>query len=337
MQRRAFLEETLSYLLKTDYPHERLEVFVVDGGSTDGSESVVRACDESSDIAFRWHSDPALRVAAARNHAIENSTAEVLVFLDDDCITEPGWIHALVAGLREGEADIAGGTDVAPPDEPFLARCEDVAFRSLIGSGGVRGGTAVSLTDFCPMTCNMAMRREKLRALGAFDGSMREVEDTELVYRAKAAGLRVRYVPEATVQHRRRASLRLICIHNYVRGVGRSYLRRKYPGERQAAFFVPGAALMLGVLLACIGFVVPVAWWVMLAGVLVYGLLLTLTAVQGLGTVRRPAALFVVPTLVALHHFCYGIGTLIGPITGYRRIMAASTVGLRGLFGAHRR
>ena len=41
IQRRTFLEETLSHLVKTRFPHDRLEVFIADGGSTDGSKEVV--------------------------------------------------------------------------------------------------------------------------------------------------------------------------------------------------------------------------------------------------------------------------------------------------------
>ena len=334
MKRRAFLEETLGYLLKTDYPHDRLEVFIVDGGSTDGSKELVDRLQKNTFIRLRWHSDQSLRVSAARNYAIQTTDAEMLLFLDDDCITRPDWVQTLIQPLLEGTADIAGGTDYAPPDDPFLAQCEDVAFSSWVGSGGVRGGSGPAVTGFCPMTCNMAMWREKMRDVGGFDETMKAVEDTDFVYKARENGLKVVFVPGATVQHRRRAAIRSICFHNYIRGYGRTFLMKRYPAQRQFAFLIPAAGLVLGVMLILLGLVWPLAWTILGIGAVFYLVLLGIAASHGLQRVKRGAALGVVPCLVALHHFWYALGVLHAPLTGYRKLFITHKGNLSDPFGA---
>ncbi len=333
MKRRAFLEETLGYLLKIDYPHDRLEVFIVDGGSTDGSREVVERLQRETTIRLKWHSDKSLRVSAARNYAIQTTEAEMLLFLDDDCITRPDWVQALIQPLLDGSADVAGGTDYAPPDDPFLAQCEDVAFSSWVGSGGVRGGTGPSVTGFCPMTCNMAMWRDKMREVGSFDETMKAVEDTDFVYKAREKGLKVVFVPGATVQHRRRAALRSICFHNYIRGYGRTFLMRRYPAQKQYAFFIPALGLIQGAVLVLLGVLWPWAWLILAIEMALYLVLLSIAAVQGIQRIKAPAALVVVPFLIALHHFWYALGVLHAPLTGYRKLFISHHGNLSDPFG----
>ncbi|MEM7393713.1 MAG: glycosyltransferase [Verrucomicrobiota bacterium] len=324
MQREAFLEETLTHLSRTSYPHYLLEVFIVDGGSTDRSEEIVRKLNDEVAIDFRWHSDPSLRVTLARNYAVKHTEAEVLVFLDDDCITRTDWIATLIDPLLKGEVDITGGPDRAPDDDPFLARCEDVAFRSIVGSGGVRGSSGPSLTGFAPMTCNMAMKRETFFRLGGFDETMRQVEDTDFIYKARLEGLKEKYVPEAIVLHRRRASLKSICYHNYIRGCGRTYLWRKYPTQPQSLFFLPTLAGFLILVFGLGGFVFPSLWALLGLECIAYVILLSLVAFEALCDVRHPMAAVITPVLVLLHHFWYAVGTLIGPLKNYGMILIAS-------------
>ena len=337
LQRRAFLEETLGYLLQADYPHDRLEVFIVDGGSTDGSREIVEGFRAKTDIALRWHSDKSLRVSAARNTAIRETQAELLLFLDDDCITRPDWIRQLIQPLLDGKADIAGATDYAPADDPFLARCEDVAFSSWVGSGGVRGGKGPALTGFCPMTCNMAMWRVKMIEVGSFEETMKAVEDTEFVYRSREKGLRVVFVPGATVQHRRRAAIRSICYHNYIRGYGRTFLLKRYPAQKQVAFFLPSAALLGGVILLAAGAFWRPAWWVLGAGIAGYLALLAIAAIHGYQKVRTLSAMAVVPFLVVLHHFWYAWGVIHAPLTGYRKLFLSHQVNISDPFGVRKK
>jgi len=60
---------------------------------------------------------------------------------------------------------------------------------------------------------------------------------------------------------------------------------------------------------------------------------LCIAAVHGFQRVRTPAALVVVPFLVALHHFWYGWGVLHAPLTGYRKLFIGHQVNISDPFG----
>ena len=332
-QRRVFVEEAVTHLLATDFPHERLELFISDGGSTDGSAERVRELAGQTNIKLTWYSDKDLRVSAARHYAIEHTDADIVLFLDDDCITRPNWVRALAEPLARGDADITAGSDRAPDDDPFLAQCEDVAFGSLIGSGGVRGDASGPSVEFCPMSCNMGLLRKTMVDLGSFDERLRFVEDTEFVYRARKHGCKVAHIPEATVLHRRRATIRGVCHHNYVRGYGRTYLQKRYPDQRQFAFFLPALALKAGIFLVAFGWIWPITWTILLWGMALYGILLAITGIAGVKRTGNPLAFFVVAFLVAMHHLWYALGTLHAPLTGYRKVFALDRTDIADPFG----
>lgn len=141
----------------------------------------------------QWIAGPKRGPAANRNHGARAADAEWIVFLDDDCIPQPGWLNALTAHL---DADVIEGRTVCPDasDDPF---CEFV--ENLNGD------------NF--WSCNLAIRRSVLERLGGFDEDFTESagEDMELATRIRKGGLRTVFAPGATVHHpARRGSWKLL-------------------------------------------------------------------------------------------------------------------------------
>src|SRR5438045_897073 len=81
------------------------EVLVVDGEAPSGSAAVIDAYDGP----IRTVHESAIGAAAARNRAVAEARGELLAFLDDDVVPDPGWLSALVAPLVAGRADAGGG------------------------------------------------------------------------------------------------------------------------------------------------------------------------------------------------------------------------------------
>jgi GT2 family glycosyltransferase len=111
----------------------------------------------------------------------------VIVFTDDDCVPQPGWLAALLAGIERG-ADIVQGRT-----EPDPAR---------IAEHGPFGRTMkVPHEEGYYETCNVAYRRDLLERLGGFDESFRVAEDVDLAWRGIEAGARTGFVSDALVHH----------------------------------------------------------------------------------------------------------------------------------------
>jgi glycosyltransferase involved in cell wall biosynthesis len=94
--RERFLAEAVASALAQDYP--QFEVLVVDDGSTDGTEAIVRA-----------YTDPRLRYVrqdnggrpAARNRCVREAKGEFILWLDSDDLLLEGVLRDYVQALRQ--------------------------------------------------------------------------------------------------------------------------------------------------------------------------------------------------------------------------------------------
>jgi glycosyltransferase involved in cell wall biosynthesis len=113
----AFLEQTICSVLNQEYPN--LEYFVVDGGSTDGSQKIIKKY--ASRITW-WVSEKDMGQAEAINKGFARASGEYIAWLNSDDLYQPGTIQAAVKALQEHpEACLVYG-DVLSIDadgEPF--------------------------------------------------------------------------------------------------------------------------------------------------------------------------------------------------------------------------
>jgi glycosyltransferase involved in cell wall biosynthesis len=80
----------------------RRELIVVDNGSSDETEAVVRATEAiRAEMPVRYVMQPRIGKAHALNRAVEVAQGEFLLFTDDDILVEDGWADALVDGFSD--------------------------------------------------------------------------------------------------------------------------------------------------------------------------------------------------------------------------------------------
>ncbi len=128
------------------------------------------------------------------NRGIETAETRFVAITDDDCLVEPGWLHALCARLRTdphsivtGRIEAADGGNVpvvVTSRQGFVQRRPRLSFDSL--SGG-----------------NMGAARELLFRLGLLDEDpcVATAEDAEFAYRALRKGVALVFEPDAGVAH----------------------------------------------------------------------------------------------------------------------------------------
>jgi glycosyltransferase involved in cell wall biosynthesis len=211
------LEDCLSSLARLTYPD--FEVLVVDDGSRDRTAEIAR---RHAFVRLLQIAQAGLSVA--RNVGLAHARGEIVAYTDADVRVDPEWLTHLVQPFLTSDVVAAGGPNVVPADDPWMAQC-------IARAPG--GPTHVLLDDRIAEHvpgCNMAFRREALLAIGGFNPIfVRAGDDVDVCWRLQARGWNIGFRPAALVWHHHRASIRAYCRQQIGYGEGESWLMQVHP------------------------------------------------------------------------------------------------------------
>jgi len=181
---------------------------VVDNNSTDRTRDVVDELSKKWPGRFRYVFEPQQGLSFARNAGIRNSLGSVLAFTDDDVTVAPGWLQNLTSSLETGQWAASGGR-IIPIWAKAIPRWLSTNDPHTMGPFvAFDAGTMAGALHRPPYGANMAFRKEVFEKYGGFRTdlgrtamSLQGREDIELGSRLLAAGLRLRYEPDAVVYH----------------------------------------------------------------------------------------------------------------------------------------
>jgi len=199
-------------LLQRDKDTE-FDVIVWDNGSTDGTAEAISST--YPDVMIRISSTN-LGVAGGRNAAaavaIEELDADLLLFLDNDMVVEPGFVAELAQPFAADTNDVVGQTQakLRLADSPELLN-DGGGFRLQFWLGRTRpvGFGEVDTGQFDQPTrcisCGGAMmtRTTIFQRLGGFDETFNPFgpEDLDFSLRLQQSGFQSWYVPQAVAYH----------------------------------------------------------------------------------------------------------------------------------------
>ena len=153
--------ESIGSLLSVDYPPEKLEIVVIDDGSTDNTlREIERVAAGSGSV--RVISFPENRgKRAAMAAGIRATSAAVVAFVDSDSSLERDALRRIVRGFAEPKVGaIAGHAEVQNSRESWIARMQAVryfvAFRVCKAAESIFGAVT------CCSGCFSAYRREAI-------------------------------------------------------------------------------------------------------------------------------------------------------------------------------
>ena len=226
--------KTLSHCLhaldRVDYPN--YEIVFVDDGSTDNSQEVVTAWEQSREKRreqgaklpdFQNIRQQNMGLSYARNAGAASATGEVIAYTDSDCMADPDWLYYLVGTLLSGDYAGVGGPNVSPPAQDWIQACVAAA---------PGGPSHVLLTDVVAEHipgCNMAFHRWAFDQVGGFDPDYRKAgDDVDFCWRLQQGGQVIAFSPAAVVWHYRRFTLQAFRKQQEGYGEAESMLRFKH-------------------------------------------------------------------------------------------------------------
>jgi cellulose synthase/poly-beta-1,6-N-acetylglucosamine synthase-like glycosyltransferase len=190
----AHIGACVASLRALDYPPGRLQIILVDNGSTDRTFELLRA---TPGILALRETHPGSY--AARNLALRHATGEVLCFTDADCSVDRDWVRKAVrhlapeVGVVAGHVELDFGQRLRLSASELFEKC--FSFRQ---ADNARNQVCV--------TANWTSRRDLLERFGGFDADVKSGGDHALAARIAATGLRIAYAPDAIVRHPARSN-----------------------------------------------------------------------------------------------------------------------------------
>jgi GT2 family glycosyltransferase len=190
--------------------HPEVEVIVVDNASTDGSQSLlaqrypsVRLIPLSDNRGF----------TGACNAGLQAAAGEILVLLNNDTETDPGWLAAVASAFERYPQAGAVASKMLLYDQRDIFHTAGDFYRldGIPGNRGVweRDVGQYDCEDYVFSACggSAAYRRAMLTQIGLLDDAFFfSCEDLDLGWRAQLAGWRCIYAPGAVVYHKLQAT-----------------------------------------------------------------------------------------------------------------------------------
>ena len=227
------ITDCLTGLRRLRYPS--FEVIVVDDGSTDATAAIAR------EHGFEPVTTPHRGLSHARNAGIEAATGEIVAYIDDDARPDPDWLTYLaVTFLTTAHAGV-GGPNIVPPTDGPVAQCVANA-----PGGPVHVLVSDREAEHLP-GCNMAFRRDCLKAVGGFDPQFRAAgDDVDICWRLRQQGWTLGFSPAAMVWHHRRNSVRAYLRQQKGYARAEVLLEHKWPDKYNTAGHATWAGRIYG-------------------------------------------------------------------------------------------
>ncbi len=192
-------------LADLDYPWQQLEIIIVDDASTDGTREMLRSSVHLDHLRILYPPTNLGR-SGVRNLGLADATGDIVILLDGDMQVSPDFIFKHVAELaKPGRVAVLG--QVLPAPWVRRTRLQRYLYEYPRRGAG-QFGTQSPIGFQYLLTHNLALKRDALKAGGAFDEAFVHYggEDTLFAYRIARAfpnGLFYATAPTAWHHHSR--------------------------------------------------------------------------------------------------------------------------------------
>lgn len=211
------LTETLDAVVAQTYP-AWWEVVVVDNASTDNTVEIAHRFDgKLPNYRVLRVPNPGYQPAGL-NHGVEQTTGEVIVFLDSDDVIGQGYLERMGEALTSAPF-VGAKLDIELLNSPENRRRRPPLQQVHIDTLGWRPAV---------IGATMGARRETINVVGGFDESLPAQHDLDISYRLAGLGIDAIFVPEAVLHYRYRATPRELFGQERSYGAGEVALYRKF-------------------------------------------------------------------------------------------------------------
>lgn len=291
--------------------HRNLQIIVVDGGSRDGTASIVRT-HMAQDARVELLHNPRNLITVSLNLALAQARGRWLVRIDAHSTVGPDYVGRAAERLREGRWGGVGGRKdgrgVSPAGRAIAAA---MASRFGVGNSTYHHGDTEQEVEHIPFG---AYPTELVRGLGGWDERLVANEDFEFDHRVRRAGWPLLFDPGLVIDWHCRQSVGALFRQYRRYGRGKVAVALMHPGSVRPRHLLPPAFVAYAAVAAAVSPRRPAWAFAMLAPYLVA---LACASALTAREIDRSDRARVAPAFLAMH-LGWGIGVWNGLVDGLR-------------------
>lgn len=307
-------EKSLSRILEDltyqDYPHENIEVLLVDSMSKDNTLQIMKNFAENSsgfaDIKVLLNEGKVL--PSGNNVVLDNYTGDVLVRVDAHGAIPSDFISKNVEIIKSGEKVCGGRRPNLIEDANSFRETLLCAEQSMFGSSIAPYRNAEQKMYISSLFCGMYLR-EVFDTVGKYNENLYRTEDNDMSYRIRKAGYKLCFSPDIVSYQYTRNTLFKMLKQKFLNGFWIGRTLGVNPKCFSVFHFVPLVfvlSIIFSALLSFLGY--PLFALLLLSAYSLFVILITIIEI-----IKKPRITnLLLPFIFALLHICYGVGTLLG-------------------------
>jgi len=305
-----YIKQCIESLIRQDYPADKMEIFFVDGRSTDKTRDIVMKYS-SEHKHIHLLDNQYKTVPYAMNIGIRASSGRFIVRKDAHSIYAEDYISQCVSCLEKTGADNVGGV-VQTRGRGFWGNVIAMVLSSRFGVGNssFRVGAKDGYVDTVPFG---AFRREVFEKYGYYDVRLTRNQDNEMNYRIRKNGGKVYLSNDIKLTYFCRDSVGNLARMGFQNGKWNVITSFLCPGTMGVRHFIPMLFVLSLLTIGLFSMFFQHSLWpyLLLAEVMCYGLL---DVCFSINLAMRSGFKYFLPLIILypLFHICYGFGSLMG-------------------------
>ncbi|MCI5997240.1 MAG: glycosyltransferase family 2 protein [Peptoniphilaceae bacterium] len=303
------LPNLLEDIKNQTYPHDKIEILLVDGLSNDKTKEIMQEFKRNNDFYSVKIFDNEKKIQSAGwNIVIKNFSTEALVRIDAHASIPSDFIKKNVDVLKNGEY-VSGGRRPNIIDEDTAYKKMLLEAESSMFGSGVAPFRNTSGKKYVKSMFHAMYKREVLEKVGFFNEKLLRTEDNEFHYRIRKCGYKLCYNDDIVSYQHTRNSLPKMMKQKKANGMWIGLTSSVCPDCLNLYHYVP-FCFLISLIVSLISLLFTKYLFALVFGsYMIVNLLMAITSIfKGKFNIYN----LMLPIVFFLLHISYGFGTLIG-------------------------
>jgi len=224
-----FITECLDSLISNDYPKDKIEILIFDGGSSDGTLKMLEKYQNIYDFIKVYNNTKKLQVFAL-NEGIKKAKGEIIIRCDTHAEYPREYIKTLVEFHKKNLVDNIGGVlEVLPGGDALVAKAIAIALNSKFGVGlSFRTMKKLKEPIYVDTVPFGSWKKQTFEKFGLFDENFARAEDFEYNVRIRKMGGKILLIPWLQIRYFARDSLYKLAKMSFQYGYAKILVLKKH-------------------------------------------------------------------------------------------------------------